>query len=169
MPSPMPPLGNLDSGFNLRAIVGDADIADAMSAFSRMRFQHQRLLDTLGERLGITSSDIRALFFFTANEGATPKDAAEFLGVTTGAMTSLIDRNERAGLVHRAPHPHDRRSVLLELTPAGRDAVGLWASQYREAFEEAIPHAMVADTASLFRNLAHSLGERADELRTTED
>lgn len=42
--------------------------------------------------------------------------------VTTGAMTNRIDRLEQRGYVERGPAP-DRRSVLVRLTPAGRDLV----------------------------------------------
>lgn len=43
--------------------------------------------------------------------------------LTSGSMTSLVDRLEEAGLVKRQPHPNDRRGVLLALTNAGRGVV----------------------------------------------
>lgn len=45
--------------------------------------------------------------------------AAE-LGITTGGASKLIDRIEADGFCRRRPNPEDRRSSLLELTPAGR-------------------------------------------------
>jgi DNA-binding MarR family transcriptional regulator len=39
--------------------------------------------------------------------------------ITTGAMTSRLDRLERAGLIRRTPDPADRRGVLVHLTPRG--------------------------------------------------
>ncbi|MBI5160431.1 MAG: MarR family transcriptional regulator [Micrococcales bacterium] len=165
---PSPPLDAPDAGFNLRDLVGDEAVADAMSAFSRMRFQHQRLLETLGARLGISSSDIRALFFLAANAQATPKSTADFLGVTTGAMTSLLDRNERAGLLTRSPHPQDRRSTILQLTPAGHEAVERWGATYRGAFRDAIEPDRLVATTRLFRRIAEELAGRADALATDE-
>lgn len=165
---PSPPLEAPDAAFNLRDLVQDDAVADAMSAFSRMRFQHQRLLEALGDRLGISSSDIRALFFLAANARATPKSTAAFLGITTGAMTSLLDRNERAGLLARASHPRDRRSVILQLTPAGHQAVELWAATYRSAFREAITPDRLVATTRLFRRIAEELGDRADALEPVE-
>ncbi|WP_315094107.1 MarR family transcriptional regulator [uncultured Cellulomonas sp.] len=41
------------------------------------------------------------------------------LGITVGAASKLVDRLERDGLVVRSAHPHDRRSSLVTLTPAG--------------------------------------------------
>lgn len=48
--------------------------------------------------------------------------AAETL-VTSGTMTNRVDRLESRGLVRRRPDPRDRRGVLVQLTPAGRDVV----------------------------------------------
>jgi DNA-binding MarR family transcriptional regulator len=42
------------------------------------------------------------------------------LDVSTGAMTNRLDKLERRGLIRRAPDPHDRRGVLLELTETGQ-------------------------------------------------
>ncbi|GAA2838343.1 MarR family winged helix-turn-helix transcriptional regulator [Kribbella solani] len=43
--------------------------------------------------------------------------------VTSGTMTNRVDRLTARGLVERLPDPNDRRGVLVQLTPAGRDAV----------------------------------------------
>jgi DNA-binding MarR family transcriptional regulator len=42
------------------------------------------------------------------------------LDVSTGAMTNRLDKLERRGMIRRAPDPHDRRGVLLELTATGK-------------------------------------------------
>ncbi|MER7251416.1 MarR family transcriptional regulator [Kribbella sp. NPDC000426] len=51
--------------------------------------------------------------------GCKPSDLARFAMITTGAMTSRLDRLERAGLIRRAPDPDDRRGVLVQLTRQG--------------------------------------------------
>jgi DNA-binding MarR family transcriptional regulator len=43
--------------------------------------------------------------------------------VTSGTMTNRVDRLAARGLVERLPDPTDRRGVLVQLTPAGQDAV----------------------------------------------
>jgi DNA-binding MarR family transcriptional regulator len=43
--------------------------------------------------------------------------------VTSGTMTNRVDRLAARGLVERLPDPSDRRGVLVQLTPAGRDKV----------------------------------------------
>jgi DNA-binding MarR family transcriptional regulator len=47
-------------------------------------------------------------------------ELATFFGVDKSSMTGLVDRAEQRGLVRREPAEHDRRSVLVSITPAGR-------------------------------------------------
>lgn len=49
----------------------------------------------------------------------TPTELYEATMVTSGAMTARLDRLEKAGLIRRAPHPSDRRGVVVELTAKG--------------------------------------------------
>ncbi|SIT32449.1 MarR family winged helix-turn-helix transcriptional regulator [Achromobacter sp. MFA1 R4] len=49
----------------------------------------------------------------------TPTELHEGLMLSSGAMTSRLDRLERKGLIERVPSPNDRRSTLVRLTPAG--------------------------------------------------
>ncbi|MBD9367499.1 MarR family transcriptional regulator [Xanthomonas sp. XNM01] len=49
----------------------------------------------------------------------TPTGLYESLMLSSGAMTSRLDRLERKGLIERMPSPEDRRSILVRLTPAG--------------------------------------------------
>lgn len=43
--------------------------------------------------------------------------------VTSGTMTNRVDRLTARGLVERLPDPDDRRGVLVQLTPEGKDTV----------------------------------------------
>lgn len=49
-------------------------------------------------------------------------DLSRSLAITVGAASKLVDRLERDGLARRRPHPSDRRSSLIALTPAGSAA-----------------------------------------------
>lgn len=54
-----------------------------------------------------------------APHALTPTALYETAMISSGGMTSRIDRLEKAGLVARQPHPDDRRATLVTLTPAG--------------------------------------------------
>jgi DNA-binding MarR family transcriptional regulator len=56
-----------------------------------------------------------------AEKPSTPADLAEKAGVTRATMTGLVDTLEKDGLVTRADDPRDRRTVLVQLTAAGRE------------------------------------------------
>jgi DNA-binding MarR family transcriptional regulator len=53
------------------------------------------------------------------DDGTNPRDLAQSSLITSGAMTSRLDRLERAGLIERRPDPGDRRGVLVQLTEQG--------------------------------------------------
>jgi len=53
---------------------------------------------------------------------SSPGDLAADLELSSGAMTSRLDRLELAGLVRRLPDPDDRRGIVVELTTEGLKA-----------------------------------------------
>ena len=53
--------------------------------------------------------------------GVTARAAGRELTLSTGTMTGLIDRLEQDDLIRRHPHPTDRRVLLLQATPRGRE------------------------------------------------
>jgi DNA-binding MarR family transcriptional regulator len=52
-----------------------------------------------------------------------PSDFAGSLMLTSSGTTKRLDRLEQAGLIKRDPDPHDRRGVLITLTPAGIELI----------------------------------------------
>lgn len=53
----------------------------------------------------------------------TPTELLQSLLLTSGAMTSRLDRLEKAGLIRRQPSPTDRRSVQVQLTEVGLELI----------------------------------------------
>lgn len=47
-------------------------------------------------------------------------ELATALGMAKNALSQLVDRTERRGLVHRAADAHDRRAITLATTPDGK-------------------------------------------------
>lgn len=67
---------------------------------------------------------------------ARVQDVRADLRITVGAASKLVDRLERDGLATRRPHPDDRRSSLVALTPAGRDALATGTALLDDAMRE---------------------------------
>ncbi|WP_273841652.1 MarR family winged helix-turn-helix transcriptional regulator [Rubrobacter calidifluminis] len=72
----------------------------------------------VARRVGLGLSEVAALEHLGAGE-MTPKELGRRLSMTSGAVTALVDRLEKAGFVERHPNPNDRRSSLLRATPQG--------------------------------------------------
>jgi DNA-binding MarR family transcriptional regulator len=79
----------------------------------------------IAERMGLSQGDHKALDLIndatSAGATMTAGQLAEATGLTTGAITGLVDRLEQANLVRRVPDPQDRRKVVLEPTHARDD------------------------------------------------
>jgi DNA-binding MarR family transcriptional regulator len=74
---------------------------------------HQAVAD----RLGLNITDHKCLDFVLLNGPLTAGELATMTGMTTGAITAVIDRLERAGFVRRADDPTDRRRVIVHAVP----------------------------------------------------
>ncbi|MEU4800966.1 MarR family transcriptional regulator [Actinosynnema sp. NPDC023587] len=73
----------------------------------------------VAERMGLSPTDEKCLdLAVRAEEPITAGKIAELSGLSTGAVTGVIDRLEKAGYVRRVRDPHDRRKVLVEVTVA---------------------------------------------------
>jgi DNA-binding MarR family transcriptional regulator len=57
-------------------------------------------------------------------EACRVNDIADALSITIGGASQAVDRSTARGLLGRRPNPGDRRSSIVELTPAGAEAVG---------------------------------------------
>jgi len=69
--------------------------------------------------LGVSTTQLGALFILEKNPGAMPKDVSEALAINASAITALIGRMEDAGLVRRRPSDVDGRAALLFATADG--------------------------------------------------
>lgn len=86
---------------------------------------NQRATDVVDELVadiaGINRTDARCLDILEQHGRMSAGELARHSGLTTGAVTAVIDRLERAGYVQRLPDPTDRRRVLVEPTDAARE------------------------------------------------
>lgn len=77
----------------------------------------------IATKLGVHRSDLRCLNLLEHGP-RRPSDIGSALGLTSGAVTALIDRLESAGFAQRARGVGDRRSVQVELPPEAFARVG---------------------------------------------
>ena len=82
---------------------------------------------TVANAVGISSSDLECLDFLNIEGRVTAGRLAELTGLTTGAITGLVDRMQKAGLVRRERDEEDRRKVYIAIVP---EALGKIASYY---------------------------------------
>ena len=139
----------------LRALLARKSLADA-----RHRGALARLLD-------LAESDVLAIQHLAWAGALTPGQLAAQLRLTSGGTTALLQRLERLGYVAREPHPDDRRSTLLRLTPqAERDAGELHAPLVRaiDAAGSALAEDARASVLAFLREVAELGEHHADEL-----
>ncbi|NGY06398.1 MarR family winged helix-turn-helix transcriptional regulator [Solimonas terrae] len=77
----------------------------------------------LGEKGMISAAQAGALFYLARHDGASIGELAQTLDLAASAMTGLVDRMVRAGLLERRRDTQDGRAVRLHLSAAGRDAL----------------------------------------------
>ncbi|MFD9740684.1 MarR family transcriptional regulator [Umezawaea sp. NPDC059074] len=82
--------------------------------------------EAVGQRLGVTAGDQRALTLLRGGSMSAGALAKE-IGLTPGAVTGMVDRLEAAGLVRREVDPDDRRRVLVTATETDSGHDGLFA------------------------------------------
>lgn len=86
---------------------------DALSrSLQRFGLERDRMRAALARHAGMSGTDLDALEHLEADGPLTQRDLGDRLSLTSGAVTMLVDRLEKAGWVHRRPHPSDRRYVL---------------------------------------------------------
>lgn len=68
----------------------------------------------------LTLSQMHTIEILNSQGALKMKELAEKMGITTGSLTVLVDRLEKADLVERRPHETDRRSIRVLLTDKGR-------------------------------------------------
>lgn len=71
----------------------------------------------VADKIGLGTTDLECLDLIQLRGPLSAGDLARATGLTSGAVTGLIDRLERAGYVMRTNDPTDRRKVLVRVRP----------------------------------------------------
>ena len=148
-------------------------IEGVVKALRRVNFQGSIFGQTIAIRLGLSESDIDALELLIDTGAATAGKLSEVMGLTTGAVTRVIDRLEQAGYVRRMTDPADRRRVVIEVVPERVATIeSLLASLERAAADEVdrySPEQLATINDFLSRMAALTQSESARLRTLTED
>ena len=91
---------------------------------------------TVANTVGISGSDLECLDFLNLEGRVTAGRLAEVTGLTTGAITGVVDRLEKAGLVRRERDPEDRRKVFIATVPENIAKVGRFYEHMQRGMEK---------------------------------
>jgi DNA-binding MarR family transcriptional regulator len=147
------------------------DLHLVMAAGRQIHAAMDRLDRLMSERLNVNRTDLRCLFHLMDKGAATPGDICNATGLTSGSVTTLIDRLERQGLAERRHDCLDRRSVTIDIPEDQRSRVETETAALeaaildRFAALEAGQLALVAAALPLFVKV---LEDGADQLGSTD-
>ena len=93
----------------------------AVDRMTRIVKHLDKLSGRISARFGINVGEFKVLLKLDRHGAITAGELADVLSLSSGATTNRLDGLEEAGYLTRTRDPEDRRSVLVDVTPAGRD------------------------------------------------
>jgi DNA-binding MarR family transcriptional regulator len=111
----------------------DPEVEGIVDRIGGLHRRFQRAMDETLDEFNLDYSEYKLLGRLLNKKGepyrSSPGKLAKMMELSSGAMTNRLDRLEKAGLLRRLPDPDDRRGILVELTPEGKqvyeDAIGV--------------------------------------------
>jgi DNA-binding MarR family transcriptional regulator len=91
---------------------------------------------TVADVAGISGSDLDCMDFLNLEGRMTAGRLAELTGLTTGAITGVVDRLEKAGFVRRERDETDRRKVFIATVPENTAHIGRLYGPMQEAMHK---------------------------------
>jgi len=119
---------------------------------------------------GLHETDLRALLHvLQAEAGGEPTTAGRLgaaLGVTSGAVTGVVDRLVRAGHLERGSDERDRRKVLLRYAPRGRAVAEEFFSPLGEVNDRVMSEFTTTELEAVRRFLQQMTDAMAEHTRS---
>jgi len=108
----------MNRGVSLAGSNGRKNHALELQELGREMSVHTILFhNAVAERLGLNVTDHRCLDYILRAGGITAGQLSRATGLTTGAITGVVDRLEKAGFARRQADPKDRRKVIITVRP----------------------------------------------------
>ncbi len=124
-----------------------------LRSLAEFRFQMRKFLsfsEIASERCGVPAQQYQLMQVIAAipeSQQASITYLAERMILRHNSTVELVDRAERAGLVHRESDPRDMRRSLVKLTPLGQEILNRLVAEH------------LAEIAPLCEHLIHALRE----------
>jgi DNA-binding MarR family transcriptional regulator len=118
----------------------------------------------VADKVGIHPTDAECLDYLLLNGASTAGQLASLTGLTTGAVTAVIDRLEKAGYVKRQQDPKDRRKVLVVPDEEkANEEIGQYSMRMKTVFDSACEDMTDEELAAVLRFItkANSLSAEA--------
>jgi DNA-binding MarR family transcriptional regulator len=92
--------------------------------------------NVIGKKLGLTMTETNCMNYLFIKGVATPTEIARYTGLTSGSTTTMLDRLEHVGFVHRKANPKDRRGTLIEVNQEAREKIASMVAGAQQAQRE---------------------------------
>jgi len=121
--------------------------------------------------LHVSELELRCLeIVLQSDEGTSPRELADQLGITTGSMTTMTDRLSARGYLSRTPHPSDGRKILVRatelLSTRAYTLIGPLLADGRENLLPQFTESELAAVERFMRAAAESQRQHAEALRS---
>jgi len=115
-------------------------------------------------------TDLESLDILARQGPMTAGRLAELTGLTTGAITGLVDRLESRGYARREPHPRDRRSVVVRplIDNAERDLAPSYAAMSK-AMDELVSRYSDDELAVIADFMSRAAAVTAEQIAKVRD
>ncbi|WP_342787217.1 MarR family transcriptional regulator [Actinomadura decatromicini] len=146
-----------------------------LGRLSRLTRLAERELKVLFSEFGLERGEFDVLATLRRSgspHGLTAGELARSSMVTSGAVTNRLDRLVAKGYVTRELDPANRRTVIVALTPAGRDLIDRAVAAHLDNERRllaALDQGRQDDLAAVLRTLLLSLGDEAADPRAPGD
>jgi DNA-binding MarR family transcriptional regulator len=147
------------------AEAADADPAvdQAVVALRAVLIAGDRYRAAVAEHFGIGAVESVVLSLLSeAGQPLTPHQIGSRMLLSSGTVTAILDRLEKAGHIRRTQHPTDRRSRLIVLTPAGRRVLQFSNNHLRAVLASATDGPIGSEVLHALRRIGHLLDERTE-------
>jgi DNA-binding MarR family transcriptional regulator len=95
----------------------DSLVYGLMTATRKLTRSSLMLQSAVAEKMNLNPTDAECIDFLMEMGASTAGDLAKVTRLTTGAITSVVNRLEKAGFVKREGDPEDRRKVIIRFIP----------------------------------------------------